>query len=217
MHPRYSEWIDYVFDHPVTQPEWHWELDALSFEAEPIDEARLIELTFRHAARDLAHFTDAQVNQGLWYLCSPACCNHLQALRSEVVPLDLRLAGIASIGVLYRECFAHRCARVLSHVDEGPCSELNAACYMFWDLVPISYLEGNSDEAALADACFAVLAETMAIDHVACQEAAIHGYGHFCCAYPDRVYAALTPYIDQYVGDPRLKVYAIQARTGHIL
>lgn len=217
MHPRYQEWIRYVFDHPAIQPEWYWELDAPYFKADPIDEAVLIDLTFRRAARDLAPFSDARVNQGLWYLTSPGCCDHMRALRSDVVPLDTRLSAIAAIGVLYRECFARRCSRTLSHLDERPCSELNAICYMFWDVTPINYLEGFPDRDALADACFAVLADTLSMDHLACQEAAIHGYGEMAVRFPGRVAVSLDRYLQDDAIDSRLRAYATRARTGHIL
>ncbi|WP_038165109.1 hypothetical protein [Verrucomicrobium sp. BvORR106] len=217
MHPRYQEWIRYVFDHPVTQPEWHLDCNAPSFEANETEEVQLIELTFRNAARDLAPFSNAQINQGFWFLASLAYSEHLNALRSNEVPLELRLSAIDSISSLYRGCFASRCSHTLIVSDDKPSSDLNPICYMFWDVATLSNLVGNPDEEALANACFSVLAETLQIDHPACQEAAIHGYGEFYFQYPERVAAAMDEFLQTEIADPRLRAYATHARTGDIM
>ena len=71
MHVRYEEWIGFIFDHPVTKSAWYRAIDAPHFEASEEDYAVLIEQTFRYSGRDLARFSDAQVNQGLYFLASP--------------------------------------------------------------------------------------------------------------------------------------------------
>ena len=45
MNARYEKWINFVFDHPVTNPEWHWAGDVPMFEASEVDCALLIEQT----------------------------------------------------------------------------------------------------------------------------------------------------------------------------
>ncbi|MDB6069098.1 MAG: hypothetical protein JWL81_269 [Verrucomicrobiales bacterium] len=216
MHPRYLDWINHVFDHPVADSAWHWDVDAPSFSAEEPEIAELIELTFCNSATDLQRFTDAQLNQGLWYLASPACSDYFFALRSKEVPLARRLSAIASITVLYRDCFQPRCTQTLSHLDQQPSSPLNAICYMFWDICPISYLCDYPDEQQLADACFAVLADTFAIEHIACREAAIHGYGEFSCSYPERVEQALDRVLETEIANDLLREYAHSARFHSI-
>ncbi|WP_367873609.1 hypothetical protein [Luteolibacter sp. Populi] len=133
MHPRYQEWITHVFDHPVSQRPWHEALDAPVFKATETETAALLAETFSRAGTDLAAFTDAQVNQGLWYLISPACSDHSFSLRSDEVPLDFRLQAIRSIYPLYRDCFAARCSEGLSHLerDGSLLNVLNSICYMF--------------------------------------------------------------------------------------
>jgi hypothetical protein len=216
MHSRYQEWLNHLFDHPVSDPAWHWDLDAPSFSAEEPEIAELIELTFRNSATDLPRFTDAQLNQGLWYLTSTACSDYFFALRSENVPLVRRLSAIASIAVLYRDFFQQRCTKTLSHLNQEPRSPLNSICYMFWDICPISYICGYPDEQQLADACFSVLDATFSIDHLACREAAIHGYGEFSCSYPERVEQALDRLLETEIGDARLREYAHNARYHYI-
>jgi len=216
MHFRYQEWIDHLFDHPVTNPAWYWDIEAPSFSAEEPEIAELIELTFRNSASDLQRFTDAQLNQGFNYLVSPSCSDYLFALRSDKVPLVRRISAIASINVLYRDCFQQRCTQTLSHLDEDSSSPLNAICYMFWDICPISYLRDYPDENHLADACFAVLSGIFSLDHLACREAAIHGYGEFSCSYPERVEQALDRVLEMEIADARLREYAHTARYHYI-
>ena len=207
---------NHVFDHAVVDPAWYWDVEAPVFLAEDPDIVELIELTFRNTASDLLRFSDAQLNQGFWYLAFPACSDYLSTLRSDKVPLERRLSAIASIFVLYRDCFQQRCTQTLSHLDQKPSSPLNSICYMFWDVCPISSLCDYPDEQQLADACFAVLAETFSLDHLACREAAIHGYGEFSCSYPDRVEQALDQVLETTNEDPLLRDYAHRARYGYI-
>lgn len=217
MPPRYQEWLGYIFDHSEIGHAWCFDVDAPKFEANETEIAQLIEYTFRNAAVDLTRFSDAQVNQGIWVLTNSSCSDHACALRSDAVPLAIRLSAIDSIRVLYRNYFSHRCTPTLSHLDEQPASPLNSICYMFWDVAPISCLEGLTDETALADICFSVLADTLTIDHLACQEAAIHGFGEFQCWYPERVAAAMDGFLQTHIPDERLRAYATKARIGRIL
>jgi len=87
---------------------------------------------------------------------------------------------------------------------------------MFWDICAISCLSDYPDEKQLVSACFEVLADTLSLDHLACQEAAIHGYGEFQFSYPDHVADAIDAYLKTEITDPRLRTYAMNARDGHI-
>ncbi len=216
MPPRYQEWLAYLFEHPVTEPEWYFEVDAPVFEASETEIVALMEATFRRSAQDLALYSDAQVDQGLWYLLS-STFDHGYALRSDAVPLELRRSAIAAIAILYRDLFVQRCTRTLSHLNEEPSSPLNSICYMLWDVTPLGWLQGYRDESELADACYAVLADTLKIDHPACQEAAIHGYGEFHSQYPERSRKAMERFLQTPPSDPRLRAYAEQAAVGDVL
>lgn len=214
-HPRYEEWIEAIFDHPVTDPEWYWS-DDQTFEADPTDIVTLIEQTFTHAGRDLGRFSAAQVNQGLWYLSFQTCSDYLEALKDPRVPIARRLEAIRSIYLLYRDCFQARCSHILSHLGQNG-SPLNNICYMFWDLNGLRNLEGLKDGAVLADCIFAVLARTLELPHISCQEAAIHGYGELAVFFPERVQSTIEEVLakDQLV--PALRDYARSAGAGMLL
>lgn len=217
MHSRYEEWIRFVFDHPVTNPEWHWATDAPMFEASEEDCALLIEQTFTRSGDDLRRFTDAQVNQGIYFLASTACSDYMFCLKDSKVRIDTRLSAIRSIFVLYRDCFQARCTETLSHLDHVARSALNSVCYMFWDINALGCLEGTDDEVRLADCVFSVLADTLRLPHMACQEAAIHGYGEFSCFYPERVEEAMDAFLTTDIPSAALRAYAENARVGYIL
>lgn len=216
MHTRYHEWISFIFEHPVTNPEWHWARDAPTFQASEEDYALLIGQTFTHSGRDLSRFSDAQVNQGINFLASTACSDYMFALKDSKVSMDTRLSAIRSIFVLYRDCFQPRCTETLSHLGHVPRSALNPMCYMFWDINALGCLESTDDESALADCVFSVLADTLKLPHLACQEAAIHGYGEFSCFYPERVEEAMDAFLATKIASPALRAYAENARVGNI-
>ncbi len=128
MHARYEEWISFIFDHTVTNPEWHWASEAPTFEASEEDCAVLIEQTFTHSGSDLTRFSDAQVNQGINFLASTACSDYISSLKDSKVPMETRLSAIRSIFDLYRNCFQARCTETLSHLDHEAQSALNPVC-----------------------------------------------------------------------------------------
>jgi hypothetical protein len=216
MHPRYEEWLDFAFDHEVAEPAWYWDIDYPMFEAGEEDYAMLIENTFSHAGRDLARFSDAQVNQGVNFLVSIPCSNYLFALKDTTVPLEIRLRAIRSIFTLYRDCFQSRCTETLSHLGQRPRSDLNYVCYMFWDISSLGCFERTDAPDALADCVFEVLADTLSLDHLACKEAAIHGYGEFWCEYPERVKKAIDEFLLTDIPSTDLRIYAECARSGNI-
>jgi hypothetical protein len=76
MSSRYQEWLKHIFDHEIRGhllPKWYWDDDAPSFEAADNEMVELISQTFQNAGKDLAKYTDAQVDQGIWYLVSMSC------------------------------------------------------------------------------------------------------------------------------------------------
>src|SRR5215471_4097093 len=123
MHQRYQEWLQYVFNHPVSDPEWYFDLAAPAFEATQEDYAELLRETFSRSGEDLAKFSDAQVNQGVWFLASPSGSNFIFSLQDGSVPAQKKVEGIRSIYELYRDCFAKRCTKTLGHIVEPGASD----------------------------------------------------------------------------------------------
>jgi hypothetical protein len=136
MKPSLSDWITHVFDHSVADPAWHWSSDAPAWEGSSEDTVAFIADTFERSGELLARFTDAQLNQGFWYLTSAGVSDLMFALVEPGVPLAARLRAIRSFLPLFEQVMAIRCSPHLSHLDEQPANPLNGACYMWWDIPP---------------------------------------------------------------------------------
>ena len=133
------------------------------------------------------------------------------------MPTDARLACIGAIFPFFERLFSPRCAPALGHLSEAG-QPLNTCCYMWWDEFPCIALPDDPDRELLNGAALDVMRRTLRLDSPACQEAALHGLGHWSRYHPTEVEAA----IDGYLADGREKrleliAYAQSARCGCVL
>jgi hypothetical protein len=218
MNSRYQDWLKHVFDHEVTDklPQWYFAEVAPLFEASDNEMTELISQTFLNAGKDLTKYTDEQVDQGIWYLAGTSGSDFLSAFASSEVPLPKRLEAIGCIYYLYSDCFAKRCAEVLGHLsDKG--SPLNSSCYMFWDICRFSGLKDMLENKETQDAVLNVLEKTLATEHMACREGAIHGLGHIAKSCPENVREIIDVFLSKNKLDDKLMAYALKAREGMVL
>jgi hypothetical protein len=206
-----KDWTDRIFGRPVTQD--HTGLLELEEVCAP-DLATLLKLTdvFENAAVLLAPYSDESVDQAFWDLSGRA----FFALREESIDWAARHRLIRSFDPLFREFFAPRCQPVLGHLSEKG-SPLNSACYMWWDFdcwcaIPDPLTRNPQDSAFLAS-----MRSILSIDHVACQESALHGLGHWHDAHP----TVSEGIIDEFLKRERhlreeLREYANAARVGYV-
>ena len=211
------KWIEYVFDHPVTDPAWHWAPDAPEWEGPPAQVATHIAETFEESGRLLARFSDEQLNQGFWFLVSNSCSEFMYALVDPEVPSAMRLRALRSFVPLFEQVMAARCSPHLSHLDEHGANPLNGACYMWWDILPI---HGCPEEPARADfdaEALVVLRRLLAIPHDACRESALHGISEWAIYYPQ-----VSGMVEDFLActanlRPELVSYAHRAKIGNVL
>jgi len=202
----FEEWVRYLFDHPVTEPAWHWD-DAVGQVV--AHAARL----FREAGEHLAPYTDAQVNQGLSFLIEEGG-SPLYALGETTVPLAERLHCIFSIAKLFETCFVPRCAPQLG----GKGGALNPVCYMWWDVFPLYGQPENPLRREIDNACLWVMETTLSLPSLACQQSALHGLGHWRWYYPDRCQTLISEFLAGQVRlHPELREYALCALEGRVL
>lgn len=217
MSPRYQEWLQYVFDRPVTPNGWYFDVECPPFEAENTELAELIACTLENCGRDFAPYSDAQLRYGLDYIFNNSCSDAVFSLMDDAVPLALRLRAIAAIGNLYRDCFAHKCAPVLGHTSQPGGSPLNDVCYMLWDASPLSYWERSKDKQTFYRAISDVMEDALTSDNPACVESALHGLGHICSSYNERVVEIINAYLRRNVFvSAGLREYAQHASVGHV-
>jgi len=214
----FEDWVTHVFDHDVTDPQWYFEPDA-PFWAAPAG------LTLAHMTRlfedpraYLSTYDDERLNQGFWYLVSNAGSNHMFALTDTSAPLAARIRCVESFAPLFRELFAARCSTHLSHLSPLEVNPLNGACYMWWDIIPFTGAPHDPEHRELDAAALSVMETILSLASVACQESALHGLGHWCSSYPDRVGAIIDHALARAHGwPPALTAYAQSARRGCVL
>ena len=213
-----AEWVSYLFDHPVTDPAWHFDVDSPYLQVDAERAAELIAETFEASGTLLAPFTDAQLNQGFWFLVSPGNSGYMCCLTAPSVAWSTKQRVLRSFVPLFRDVMAARCSPVLRHLDESGSSTLNSACFMWWDLLPLDESDGpEALPASMRGEVLAVLSELLEIPHDACQESALHGLGHWALWHAE-ARGVIERFIDRSEGlRVELVAYARMARTGCIL
>jgi hypothetical protein len=215
---HYRNWLSHVFDHPVRDPAWFFELDVPAFDV-PADElVELITHAMLNCGNDLKPFSDGQVNDGLNYIFNNSCSSVVFAMLDNKVPLEKRRRAIASIKRLYADCFEPRCAPVLGHKNQQGGNPLNYICYMLWDVSPLAHLDGQEQSDLLYETLLDVLESALDSKNIACVESALHGLGHIQ-HYRDEL---SRPMIQRFIhSHPQLKKdirqYAENAASGCIL
>jgi hypothetical protein len=212
----FEEWVRHLFDHPVTNPEWHWDIDADYAKLEPQQVVAYATQLFDGAGKLLAPYTDAQTNQGLWFLISSS--ESLFALTETAVPLPDRVRCVQAMTEVFKQCFLPRCTPHLSHMDEPGAGALNKVCYAWWDIIP---MHGEPLEKARReiDAGFlSVMEATLEIPSVACQESALHGVGHWVMDHKSRCQSIISAFLRRHSDlRPELRKYAENARRAYVL
>ena len=173
---------------------------------------------FENAAVVFQPYSDAQLNQGLWFIVSNACSNHMFALLDESLPWSRRQRCISSIQQLYEQCFAPRCSPHLSHVDESGANPLNMVCYMWWDIMPIYGKPEDPTRSEMDATILGVMESALQLDSIPCRESALHGLGHWQPQYPERVGEIIDKFSMTRPALPeKLRAYMINAYTGYVL
>ncbi len=224
INPTFEEWIQHIFDHPVTDPEWHFDLDAEFYDCDgnPHQCIEYMGRLFASPVEHLQSYTDAQINQGLWLLVSEIQ-PEMYTLFYDHVPLDMRIHVVKSMYTVYEQLFSPRCSPTISSLhrtkeDMIGVNPLNSICYMWWDIIPLYGKSGEANREVLDEYCVDVMEQTLKLKSIACQEGALHGLGHWARAYRDRI----KKIIDEFLGrtpniDDDLREYALAARQGMVL
>lgn len=216
----FEDWVQYVFDHPVADPAWHFDVDAAWWDEDAHSAQALAYLTrlFDNGRELLSVYSGAQVNQGLWFLVHNACSNHMFVLDNSDLPWLERQHCIEAFYTLAEQVFVPRCTSHLSHLDEAGVGAINSICYMWWDILPY-YGSPELPERADMDRVFlGVMEKTLGLDSVACQEGALHGLGHWQLYYPAIVDNIIDDFLMKNINlRPELREYALNARQGAVL
>lgn len=217
----FDQWVSYVFDHPVSKPEWHWDTDAYWYaEKHPAQVIEYMTSLFEDSTEPLARFSDEQLNQGFWFLACPDCSSHMFTLLDDAVPLEYRVRCIRAMVQLFKGCFAKRCSPHVCHGEYGynpHINALNSACYMWFDLIPIHGVPNMPERYAVHGEFLEAIENILYIPHDACREAGLHGMGEWCHRYHRHVRTAVLRFLRRTPGlRPELVEYALNASAGHV-
>ncbi len=203
----FDDWVHAWFDHPE---DWDWISDYDLPDLSNSETLAHVTQLFRNAGALLVPYSDTQVGKGLDALINEMN-SPLYALRDTDQPHATCQACLKSIYHVYKEVFAVRCPELLSHNLKG---ELGFVCFMWWDIFPLySGARPELDATVLT-----VMERTLALPHIACQEAALHGLGHWHRANPARVHGIIDTFLaSQKRHRPELVSYAQTARRGMVL
>jgi hypothetical protein len=216
----FEQWIDGIFDHPVTDPEWFWDrysdpnVDTCVEDDET--NAEYLARLFTDSDRVLRRFDDAQVGQGLRMIVSNSCSDHAYSIVGGHAPWPVRQRAIRSIYDVYEKCFANRCVEGLMHLGEAK-SPLNTICFLWWDVFPAWGDPQDPSRSEEADEYIRVMERCLSLVHHACLEGALHGLGHWQLIFPERT----EPIVDRFLRQrndlrPELVLYARRARDGAV-
>jgi hypothetical protein len=216
----FDEWLLHIFDHDddPNMPWWYWSIDADYWDAPPGQVIAMLTRLFENPFAPLADYRDEQINRGLWYIVSNGGSDYMFALLDAAVPLGDRLRCIQSFYILFERLFAVRCSDHLSHLDEQGVNPLNMVCYMWWDLLPFAAKRDHQDDDALNAAFLDVMKRTLALKSIACQEAALHGLGHWASGHPVKVRTIIEAFLAENASlRGELRQYAESALSGCVL
>jgi hypothetical protein len=210
----FSDWVEAVFDHPVTERGWYWDpqFDELWDNLGLSEQLLVGHMTslFREPS-SLRRYSLEQVAQGIWFLIgesSPA--QPSGALIQSTVDIEARVACVRSMADFFR-LFVAPSSPGPADTDSDP---FHIACYMWWDIFPM-WGGSNAGEPVLHEACLQVMTEGLALDSELCQISALHGLNHWHLHYPKYVETAVDSFL---AGAGRIsdkvRQYAAAAREG---
>ena len=221
----FEQWVEHIFDHPVEDPAWHWDIDSdyYNYEENVHLTVEYLAQLFESPLNSIKPYTDAQINQALWYLIGSSASSYMFTLFEASIPLKLRRQVVLSMYNMFEQVFAPRCSPILEHLqlsgsDSSSINPLNEVCYMWWDIIPLAPRMGDPEREALDKQCLAVMERTLELDSIACREAALHGLGHWKHAYHRKVRRIIDAFLKRTpdIDDDLLK-YALSARNFGVL
>jgi hypothetical protein len=216
----FEDWLEHAFGREVRfqRLEWFWDDDCDYWQPRPREAVHFLTRLFDHPAEHLRDFTDAQVAQGLNYLVNTSVGMHPD-LGDRATPAAERARLWDSVETFFATYLQPRCGDHLGHLSEEG-SPLSIPCYMWWEGFPHTYVLDEPDRDLVLNAEIDCLRHVAALGSAACQEAALHGLGHYSRREPAGTLA--TAAIDEYLeraafARPELEAYARAARSGCIL
>jgi hypothetical protein len=214
----FEQFIEFQFGHAV-RPHgnpWYCDTDGDWWWPEPRTGVSFLTRLFSEGPQVLQWFSDAQIAQGLTGLINAMAVGDQPWMRDPITPANERAAAWNAVARFFEEVLAPRCSPTLGHLSEEG-APLNLATYMWWESFPGFTNPDDPRREVVNEAELACLQSILALESVACQEAALHGLGHWVRREP-RCEAIIDGYLPSgRSARPELDDYARAARGGCIL
>jgi hypothetical protein len=214
----FDEFVEFQFGAAVRSDAnaWYSDFDRDWWDPEPRTGVGYLTRLFSNGPQVLQWFSDRQIAQGLTGVINAMAVGDQPWMRDPVTPAAERAAAWNSVARFFGDVLAPRCADALGHLSEEG-APLNIVTYMWWESFPGFTNPDDPDRELVDRAELACLEAILAVDSAACQEAALHGLGHWVRREP-----RCEPIIDAYCSSGRaarteLVTYAKAARSGCIL
>jgi hypothetical protein len=193
----FNQWLKFVFDHPVSDPEWYWK-EEWEWEGDPNLVLEYSIKLFRNPSFLLDEYSPEQIEQGFWFLMGPTG-EVYRWIWNEDIDWLLRRECIISMVDVFEQLFA-----------KNPLNNEN--CYMWWD--HLRTIEDNPDPK-VREAMFEALSHILKMESHECQVSALHGLGHL---EHEGKRALIEGYLASHPGiDAGIKEYALAAIEGRVL
>lgn len=220
----YEDWVRYVFDHPVLDPQWWWQdpesgyLQEWNDAADPARTLSYLTRLFEHPEALVGRFTRRQIDQGLNYLVSNACSNHMFVLRNAGLPWSDRRKCFDAMIPLYEKLMApvYGNDRGCNRGPRDP-ERPTFACFMWWDIIPVYGGMDHADSDRINDAVLHVFEQVLKLRAESCLESVLHGLGHWHMYIPDRTEPIVRRFLSRTDISPELRNYAEAAAVGGVL
>lgn len=216
----FEGWVDYVFDHPVLEPHWWWQdpesglFQDWDESAQPARTLSYLTELFLEPAGLIERFTRAQIDQGLNFLVSSSCSNHMFVLLNKELPWADRRACIDAMIPLYRKLMAPVYGDDLGYV--GQTERPTFACYMWWDVITISGGLHHCDRERINTAVLNVFERVLELKAESCIESVLHGLGHWHLYLPERTELIVRQFLTRGDISQPLRRYAEHAAIGAV-
>lgn len=219
----FEDWITHIFDHPILDPQWWWQdpdsgfLQTWDEHANPARTLSYLARLFRDSGQLVSRFTRPHIDQGLAYIFSGSCSNHMHVLTATSLPWEDRRDCIDAMASLYSDLFAPVYGHDLGHTETSSDPDRPTfACYMLWDVISVYGGMDHADGPRINDAVLALFERVLKLRAESCLESVLHGLGHWHLYVPDRTEPIVRRFLSRTDISPALRHYAEQAATGMV-
>jgi hypothetical protein len=212
----FDQFVEFHFGCAVGKP-WYFEFDHDWWAPEPRQGIAYLTRLFADGPEALNWFHDDQIAQGLTGLVDAMAIGGQPWMADPVTPAEERAAVWPAIARFFETVLAPKCAPELGHLAREAPPAINTVTYMWWESFPGLVGRDDPQRRLVIDAELDCMEQILGIDSVACQEAALHGLGHWA---GDE--SRCVEIIDRYLSSgratlPQLVAYARSARSGCVL